>query len=212
MSDTHVVIIGTGAEARLAADIIQARDGVVLGFLYTGEEPAQRDLNDISIFAKAGDEDSLMVLQDTKIQYIVTQGDIKDREKAYLSIADIVKRPAANAVHPGAWVSPYAKLGFGNLVNFGAAVNANAEIGDNNHLHTGASVEPDAKVGNYCTLSAGVRIGAHAQVEDNVFIGTGAVIYPGVKIGKGALIGAGAVVLREVKAKGRVHGNPAVEV
>ncbi|MEM0998556.1 MAG: NeuD/PglB/VioB family sugar acetyltransferase [Bacteroidota bacterium] len=212
MSDTHVIIIGTGAEGRIAADIFAAAGIIVLGFLETAEEISTRDLNDISVFAIAGSEDSKMVLQDNKVQFLVAVGDIKLRKAVYERVAEISKRPAANAQHPGAWISPYAAIGFGNLFNYGVAVNANTQIGDNNLVHSGAVIEPDVTIGNYCTVSAGARIGTNASLEDNVFIGTGAIVHPGVKIGKGAMIGAGSVVLREVEEGTTVFGNPAQAV
>jgi sugar O-acyltransferase (sialic acid O-acetyltransferase NeuD family) len=212
MSETHVVIIGTGAEGRIAADIFTAAGNVVLGFLETSEEIETRDLNDISVFAVAGSDESLMVLKDENIQYFVAVGEISRRQEIYEAIAGVAKRPAANAIHPGAWVSPYVAMGFGNLVNFGAAINANTTVGDNNMLHTGVIVEPDVTIGNYCTINAGARVGANVVIEDHVFIGTGAVIYPGVKLGKGCLVGAGSVVLREVDEGATVHGNPAQKI
>jgi sugar O-acyltransferase (sialic acid O-acetyltransferase NeuD family) len=212
MSETHVVIIGTEAEGRVAADIFTAAGNVVLGFLETAEEIETRDLNDISVFAVAGSEDSMMVLKDQNIQYFIGIGEINRRQEIYEAIAGIAKRPAANAQHPGAWVSPYVAMGFGNLINFGAAINANTQVGDNNMFHAGVIVEPDVTIGNYCTFNAGARIGANVVIEDQVFIGTGAVIHPGVKLGKGCLIGAGSVVLREVEPGTTVHGNPAKKI
>lgn len=211
MTDTKIVIVGTGPEGRLAADIFQAMGIDVLGFLRAPEEAEAVELNNINVFAKVGDKDAKAVLSDQDLQYIVAVGDVKERRQLYESMASFTKRPSTTGVHPLAWVSPNAVVGFGNLVNAGCAINVNAKVGDMNHLHSGSSVEPDAVVGNYCTFSPGVRIGAKCVVEDDVFIGTGAVVYPGVKVGKGAIIGAGSVVLREVKAGQTVFGNPAKE-
>ncbi|MEM7036735.1 MAG: DapH/DapD/GlmU-related protein [Bacteroidota bacterium] len=212
MNNSHIVIVGTGAEARLAADIFIACDQVVLGFLKTDAEDSVRDLNDISVFAVLGEEDSLMVLQDERIQYLVAVADIAERKRIYELTASLTKRPSANATHTLAWVSPNANVGFGNLFNAQVAINANAKIGDMNHFHSCASVEPDAEIGNYCTIGAGARIGSKAKVGDNAFIGTGAVIYPGVTLGKGCMVGAGSVVIKEVPEGAVVNGNPAVQV
>lgn len=212
MTETKIVIVGTGPEGRIAGDVFLAMGVDVLGFIETSEENRALELNDINVFAHINDKDAKKLLSDPDLQYIVTAGDIAERRSHYESLASATKRPASNGVHPQAWVSPNAKVGFGNLFNAHSAVNANAQVGDMNHFHTGASVEPDAKVGNYCTLSPGVRVGTRCEIDDEVFIGTGAVIYPGVKVGKGALIGAGAVVLREVKKGQKVHGNPAKEI
>lgn len=211
MTETKIVIVGTGPEGRIAADIFQAMGIDVLGFLRTADEAETVELNNINVFAKVGEKDAKAVLSDQDLQYIVAVGDVKERRQLYESMASLTKRPSTTGIHPLAWVSPNAEVGFGNLINATCAIHANAKVGDMNHFHSGSSVEPDAKVGNYCSFSPGVRIGARCEIEDDVFVGTGAVIYPGVKVGKGALVGAGSVVLREVKAGQTVFGNPAKE-
>ena len=206
------MIVGTCPEGRVAADIFQAMGVDVLGFIETDPEKQLLEVNDINVFAHSGGKEAKAVLADQDMQYIVALGDIAERRKLYEAMASTTKRPSTTGAHPMAYVSPYSKVGFGNLLSAFSAIQANASMGDMNHLHTGASIEADAKVGNYCTLSPGVRIGSRCEVEDEVFIGTGAVIYPGVKVGKGAIIGAGSVVLREVKKGQTVHGNPAKEI
>lgn len=212
MASSHILIVGTGQEARLALDIFTLEDLFTLGFVTTDPEKVGLDLNDVSIFAELGTPDSLKILEDAGSPYFVAVGDIKERKKVCERCAEIAKRPPNNAIHPYAWRSPYAKLGFGNLINASAALNANAQVGDNNVIHSGASIEADAIVGHYCSIMSGVRIGSNAVIEDDVFLGTGAVIYPGVKIGKGSLIGAGSVVLKEVEPGSTVMGNPAQSV
>lgn len=209
MSETHIIIVGTGAEARIAADIFAAMNLVVLGYLETDKDRNIRDLNDINVFAYYEDEEARVVLKDKNIQFFVSNGEISERIKFYEKVAKKTKRPAANAIHPMSWQSPYAAIGFGNLLNASVVVNPNSVIGDMNFFHSGVSIETDVKIGNYCTFSSGVKIGSNVQIEDEVFIGTGAIIHPGVTIGKGALIGAGSVVLKSVDPGKRVFGNPA---
>jgi acetyltransferase-like isoleucine patch superfamily enzyme len=47
-------------------------------------------------------------------------------------------------------------------------------------------------------------------IEDDVWIGPNATILKGVRIGAGAFIEPGALVTRDVEARSRVGGNPAV--
>lgn len=212
MSDTHIVIVGTGAEARIAADIFTAMEIVVLGFLETDKDRNIRDLNDINVFAHYQDEEANVLMKDKNIQFFVSSGDITDRIKFYEKVAKKAKRPSTNALHPMSWRSPYAGIGFGNLFNAGSVVNPNAVIGDMNFFHSGVTVETDVTIGNYCNFSSGVKIGANSIIEDEVFVGTGAVIHPGVTIGKGCLVGAGSVVLKSIEAGKKVFGNPALVI
>ena len=212
MSDKHIILVGTDPTARIALDIFAAQDQVVLGILENDPEREIRELNDVGVFAALESEDARTVMQGESVEFFVTIGDNAERKAAYEKIAEIAKRPAAQAIHPAAVVSPYAKMGFGVLANAGVIVNANAVIGDQTLLHSGVIVEVSAQVGNYCNLNAGAIVGGNAVLGDNVFVGTGAIIHPGVTIGKGTMIGAGSVVLRDVEAGSVVHGNPAMPV
>lgn len=212
MSETHVVVVGTGPEARIALDIFAAQNSVVLGILENDEQKEVMEVNDVGVFAKLDSEDSRTVLAGGNVEYFVAIGENDDRKDAYERLASIANKPSINATHPMAVVSPYAKIGFGNLINAGTVINANSTVGDQNIIHSGVVIEPDAVVGNYCHISAGVRVGGNVKIEDEAFIGTGAIIHPGITIGEGALIGAGAVVLKGVEAGQIVHGNPAQPV
>lgn len=212
MSKNHVVIVGTGQESRLALDIFNGLDVIVLGFLTDEADQVRKDLNDVSIFAMIEDDDARTVLSDSQSQYFVAIGDIPHRKSINERLGGMVGRPPANATHPNAWISPYAHTGFGNLFSHGAVVHANSQVGDLNYFHSHVNVEPDVKIGHFNTFSSGVRIGSNVVVEDEVFVGTGAIIYPGVKLGKGCLVGAGSVVLAEVEPGSKVFGNPAAAV
>lgn len=212
MDERQILIVGTGAEARIAADIYTAMGHVVLGFLETDHDRNIRELNDVNVVGHHEDDAAKSVLRDSRVEFVVAVGDMEDRKEIYELLAKRAKRPSANALHPLSWQSPYAAIGFGNLFNAGTVVNANTVIGDMNHFHSGVTVETDVHIGHYCNFSSGVRIGANVTVEDEVFIGTGAVIHPGVHLGKGCLIGAGTVVLKSVDPGRKVFGNPGVAV
>lgn len=209
MSEKQLIIVGTGSEARIAADIYTAMGHMVLGFLETDPDRNIRELNDINVVSHYEDDAARALLKDTRIEFVVAVGDMEDRASIYEQIAKRAKRPSANALHPLSWQSPYSQIGFGNIFNAGTVVNANTVIGDMNHFHSGVSVETDVHIGNFCNLNAGVRVGSNVQIADEVFIGTGAVIYPGVHLGKGCMVGAGSVVLKSVEANKKVFGNPA---
>ncbi len=209
METRQIVIIGTGAESRIASDIFTAMGHVVLGYLETDPDRNIRDLNDVNVFAHFDEDAAKNVLKDQHVEFMVAVGDMAERKRIYEKVSKRAKRPSANAIHPLSWQSPYAAIGFGNFFNAASVVNANAVIGDFNHFHSGVSVETDVVIGSYCNFSSGVRIGANVHIADEVFVGTGAVIHPGVHLGKGCMIGAGSVVLKTVEEGKRVFGNPA---
>lgn len=212
MQTYPIVILGTGPEARIALDIYNENEVLAYGLITTDREKVGTEVNDLSIFGTLEDEDVRKVLKESTVDYIVMEGEIKMRKKQYEAVRAFIERPAKNAMHNSAAVSPYARTGFGNLISAGVVIQANSTVGDMNIFHAHVSVEPDVEIGNYCNFGSGARIGGNVIIEDEVFIGTGAIIYPGVKVGKGAMIGAGSVVLREVESGKSVFGNPAAEI
>jgi acetyltransferase-like isoleucine patch superfamily enzyme len=80
-------------------------------------------------------------------------------------------------------------------------------------------------IGDHCNLSAGVQIYTHDTVDrvlsdspiakapvtigNRVYLGPNVVVALGVTIGDGAVVGANSLVLEDVPAGARVHGNPA---
>ncbi len=212
MSETHIVLVGTDSTARIAIDIFAAQNKVVLGILENDSDKEVREMNDISVFAALESDDARTVMAGDSIEYFVAVGENAERKRAYEIMADIAKKPASNAFHPAAVVSPYANMGFGNLVNAGAVVGPNATLGSQNLVQAGCVVEPKAIIGDYCHLSAGAKIGGNVKMGDEVFVGTGAIVHPGVNIGPRAMIGAGSVVLQDVEEDAIVHGNPAQQV
>ena len=136
----------------------------------------------------------------------VSIGDNKAREREAhaLGLARLVSvlHPAATrattaSVDAGCFVAagvvlgPLSRLGVGVIVNHGAVVDHDCEVGDFSH------VAPRA------VLGGGVHLGRR------VMLGAGAVVLPGVRVANDVVVGAGAVVHRNLEAPGTYAGLPA---
>lgn len=202
------MIIGTGAEGRIALDILQQLDVVVYGFVTDEEELYLKEINDMLVAAKLGTDDCDTLLKDEHLKLIIAERDIEKR----MALADLlsgVKTQITNVIHPQHSISEYAKLGRGNLISAGAVIQANVMLGSFNLLESYVSIEPDAAIGDYCTIQAGTRIGKEVQIYNESMIGMGAIIHAGVSIGHSAIIAPGSVVLKDVEEGQTVFGNPA---
>ena len=206
-----LIIIGPGPLGRIALDMANARDVLVYGFLTDEEEFQSQEINDILVVSNLDSKDSNILLSDEHVKVVIAAYDI-DQRKGLVSYMSEFKPELITLTHPQTVISPYAKLGRGNLINTGAIINPNVMMGSFNVLDSRVSIEPDVAIGDYCTIQSGVSIGKGVQIHDSVQIGMGAVIYPGVNIGKEAIIGAGSVVMRDVDPEITMFGNPAVEV
>lgn len=90
-----------------------------------------------------------------------------------------------------AHVGPLARIGDAAVVNTGAIVEHEVEVGAGSHI-----------------APAAVLLGA-ASVGQQVFVGSGARLLPGVSVGDGALLGAGAVANRPLAGMTTYVGVPA---
>jgi len=203
-----ILIVGTGAEARIANDIANELDILVYGFITTEESELRKEMNDILVVAEMGSEDSDTLLDDKNIKIVVAELDLEQRELLTDQVATHSSE-LINLTHPSASFSFFASMGKGNILLPGAVVLPNAEIGDFNWFGAHASVGADAVIGDYCTLQDGVRVGEGAVLERHVSVGAGAIINKGVKIGEKVMIAPGAVVMTDIPDGSMAFGNPA---
>jgi sugar O-acyltransferase (sialic acid O-acetyltransferase NeuD family) len=115
----------------------------------------------------------------------------------------------ATVIHPGAHVSPLARVGRNVLIRAGAVVTSTAVIGDHVCILPHTVVHHDVVIGDWPLIGANVSIAGSVQIGQNCYIGSGSRIINGIAIGDRALLGLGSNVIRDVPADTRVAGNPA---
>lgn len=101
-------------------------------------------------------------------------------------------------VHPSAVIEPSAWLSDAVQVMPLAYVGSEAYVCYGALINTGAIVSHDCQIGAYANLSPGAILAGEVQVGEGALIGMGATINLQVKIGKQARIGNGATVKRDV--------------
>lgn len=205
-----VLLIGTGPEARIGLEIL-TQNGVLVYGILSMEKTEIAEINDVPVVGKPEDKEMKKLISGRKIDHAILIQDVSRRKAIHKVVSSETDRAPMNIIAGSARVSPFATLGFGNLVQHLTLIQPNATVGTLNLFGSNAVIEPMAEVGDCCTIGSNVVVGSGAVIEDEVYIGNGSIISPGITIGKGAAIAPGSVVLKSVKAKATVFGNPAVE-
>lgn len=112
-------------------------------------------------------------------------------------------------VHPRACVASSAELGPASMIAAQAVIGPSAHIQAGVIVNHGAVVDHDCQVGAYAHIAPCVSLGGSVRVGERVLVGAGARILPGVHIGDDVVIGAGAVVLTDVPSGQTWIGSPA---
>lgn len=115
----------------------------------------------------------------------------------------------AQAIYPGAYVNPTARIGEGTVVFPGALVGADARLGAHVIMNGHTSVGHDVVLEDFVHVAPGVQVAGGVHVERGAMLGIGAVLAPGIRVGAGAVLAAGAVAVRDVPAGATVLGVPA---
>ena len=114
-----------------------------------------------------------------------------------------------NFVHPTAYVSSSAEIGYGNVILSHATLQHKTRLGNNNIVNSNVIVEHESTLNNSTFIASGACIGARVVVGDGVFIGLSAVLREDVEVGDFAFVGMSAVVLENVAARTLIYGAPA---
>ena len=199
----NVVIIGTGGQAKVVADIVRLNGDHLLGFL----------TNDTTLCSYIGYP---VLGLDTDYRrfpdahYIVAIGNSEVRARF------AAQMPSAKwyvAIHPAAVISDVdTQIGEGTAIMANAVVNPGAKIGKHCIINSGATVEHDNMIGDYAHISVGATLGGAVSVGAHTWIGAGATVKNGITICPECMIGAGAVVVKNIEEPGTYVGVPARKI
>lgn len=115
----------------------------------------------------------------------------------------------ASVIHPHATVSPCATVEAGCFVAAGAIMAPGSHTGLACIINHGAVVDHDVQIGAFCHVAPNATLGGGVVVGQRVMIGAGVVVLPDVYIGDDVVIGAGAVVRSSITEPGIYVGVPA---
>lgn len=117
-----------------------------------------------------------------------------------------------SVVHPTAVVSVFAHLTSGCFVAATSVVGPMAVVSMCVIVNHGAVIDHDVEVGDFSHIAPNATLGGHVKTGQRVLIGSGAVVLPSVVIGDDVIVGAGSVVHENLLAAGTYAGIPARKI
>ena len=115
----------------------------------------------------------------------------------------------ATVAHASAQMLTGSHVDNGCFVAAGAVVGVDAAAGRHCIINTGASIDHDCQLGENVQVAPGCRLAGHVTVGCDTLIGIGAAVGPGVAVGANCVVGAGAVVISDLPDNVTAVGNPA---
>ncbi len=208
MASHRVVLIGGGEHGRVVGEALQSNPGdhELIGFI--DRVPSEETAKLLGV-PWLGDDEILPKHPGVRaVLGIGALGVTRERSDTVARLASSVSQWIP-VVHRAAWVSPHATISAGAVVMVGALVQSGARIGAHCVINTGAIIEHDVDIGDFAVVSPGAVIGGAARVGIRSFVGLGACIRDHRTVGDDALVAMGAVVVSDVAAGSIVKGRPA---
>jgi sugar O-acyltransferase (sialic acid O-acetyltransferase NeuD family) len=133
-------------------------------------------------------------------------GDITIRLKVFQRIAE-AGLVCPSVAHPSAVIEPSATLAAGVQLFSHAYVGSEVSLGFGTIVNTGAVISHNCQLGICVNVSPGALLAGGVWVGDGALIGMGVTVNLGVKIGAKARVGNGATVKADVEDSGVVHAG-----
>ncbi|MCG9082779.1 NeuD/PglB/VioB family sugar acetyltransferase [Laribacter hongkongensis] len=200
MESKKLLILGFGGHARSVADVALACGYGELVFV----DKQARDGENFLGHPVITDIDPY-VGQDWVI--FPAAGDNRQREMQ-CAIARELGFSLTTLLSPKASIGAGASISAGGFVGHHAHVGPMARLGRACIINTGAIVEHECQVGDFCHVSVNAAIAGRSRLGDYSMLGAGATIIDQVLVCNDVVVGAGAVVNRTIEIPGTYVGVP----
>lgn len=155
-------------------------------------------------------KDIPLFLKDKEVQFLFSlykPEKMKERFDLLMKFG-IPKERFINFVHPKAYISSSAKLGYGNVVFCNSSIHSNIILGNFNIVNSNTTIGHDSCLGDGNYITTNCCIGSKVTFGNYNFIGLNSSIRENVIIGNNVFIGMNSMVLNDF-TDCRIWGSPA---
>jgi len=156
-----------------------------------------------------GTVEDYQMREDDRLVCAIGEADVR---KAYVEKLKAKGAQFASVVHPTAVIGQNVQIGEGVILAPYSVLTAAMKVGDFVVIGVFSCCSHHNQIGNWCQISGHCSLPGCVCLEEGVFVGCGVTFVPGVHVGAWSYVGAGSVVLRRVRPRSKVFGNPAVVI
>lgn len=196
-----LLVLGAGGHGRVVADAA-LRSGRWLALSATDRDATRCSGELLPGVALAAAASALPAA--TAVHIAIGNAQSREAEAGAVGAARL-----ATVVHPDATLSPHAQVGAGCFLAARSVVAPRASLGNCVIVNHGAVVDHDVEVGGYSHVAPNATLGGGVRVGSRVLVGSGTSVLPGLSICDDAVIGAGSVVVADIAEPGVYAGAPA---
>ena len=143
--------------------------------------------------------------------FLCAIGDPHDKCR-YASMLEERGAEFTSLIHPTAVVGHNVRVGAGSIICPLTQLSCDIELDRHVVLGTLSSAAHNVHIGRYSQISGGCQINGHATVGEGVFLGASVPVLPTARVEDWSYAGAGSVILKSVKTRTKVFGNPSVKI
>jgi acetyltransferase EpsM len=197
-----VFVYGAGGHAQVVIDVLLDQGFRVVGMFNDHPENQHRASRDVAPGIRRTGRAAFGALDHAVVLCVGNNAERAELDR-------LLDTAYATCVHSSATIASTVRIGVGTVVLHRAIVQPNTTIGRHVLVNTGASIDHDNDIGDFAHISPNVTLCGHVTVGEGSHVGAGAVVIPKITIGRWCTVGAGSVVLRDVPDHTTVVGNPA---
>ena len=197
---TKYIIVGSGGHARSLLDSINNIEGAELFVLSHPDVPTN--------FKAELIPKSIAIQEQADFSFVIGIGKRSIRNKLIAELLNVISLERfPPIIHPTAYISKSAQIGFGSQILGQAYLGPNVVIGNFALVNTRVVIEHDSEIGHQSVISPGVIVAGSTVIGENCFIGIGAKISNDISIGSGSTISANVFVSKHLQKESFISDN-----
>lgn len=205
MSNEYI-IIGSGGHASVITDILLKQKKNIIGYVTKNESKSLINFESSELIYN--DEEAISKFLG-KVNFVngigsIPKSNIREKLNTLYTIRGV---EFSQVISESAYIASDVKFSQDIQIFPNSILNSGVTVNSNTIINTGAIIEHNCNIGEDSHISPGAILCGNVKVGNGVFIGAGAIVIQNIKIHDNCIIGAGAVITKDVPSNTIVYSS-----